>query len=104
MFGVQWDLVLKHIEVKEVAKGTALATIQSALRSDSSSWGNNSGLILTGSNETYKKINIYDLAGNVFEWTLEFTGVVNSRRTIFSLCYKRKQHLTDILVVVVGTK
>ena len=40
MFGVQWDLVLKHIEVKEVAKGTALATIQSALRSDSSSWGN----------------------------------------------------------------
>ena len=33
MFGVQWDLVLKHIEVKEVAKGTALATIQNALRS-----------------------------------------------------------------------
>ena len=76
MFGVQWDLVLKHIEVKEVAKGTALATIQSALRSDSSSWGNyaSSGVILTGSNETYKKMNIYDLAGNVWEWTLEYTS------------------------------
>ena len=80
MFGVQWDLVLKHIEVKEVAKGTALATIQSALRSDSSSWGNyaSSGVILTGSNETYKKMNIYDLAGNVWEWTLEYTSLTGS--------------------------
>ena len=40
MFGVQWDLVLKHIEVKEVAKGTGLETIQSALNSDSTGWGN----------------------------------------------------------------
>ena len=40
MFGVQWDLVLKHIEVREAVKGTALETIQSALVSDSSSWGN----------------------------------------------------------------
>ena len=40
LFGVQWDLVLKHIEVKEVAKGTALATTQNALRSNSTSWGN----------------------------------------------------------------
>ena len=77
MFGIQWDLVLKHIEVKEVAKGTALATIQSALRSNSSRWGNyaSSGVILTGSNETYKKMNIYDLAGNVWEWTLEYTSI-----------------------------
>ena len=78
MFGVQWDLVLKHIEVKEVAKGTALATIQSALRSDSSSWGNyDSSGVITGSNETYKKMNIYDLAGNVWEWTLEYTSYTN---------------------------
>ena len=76
MFGVQWDLVLKHIETKEVEKGTALATIQSALRSNSSSWGNynSSNVKQSGSSETYKKMNIYDLAGNVNEWTLEYTA------------------------------
>ena len=121
MFGVQWDLVLKHIEVKEVKKGTALATIQSALTSDSTDWGNyrdssfeiNRGkyaqngafssvwnnyntalencvtyangkstkvsasssdgaiLLTTGASDACKKMNIYDLAGNVWEWTLE---------------------------------
>ena len=77
MFGVQWDLVLKHIETKEVEKGTALATIQSALRSNSSSWGNynSSNVKQSGSSETYKKMNIYDLAGNVNEWTLEYTAL-----------------------------
>ena len=91
MFGVQWDLVLKHIEVKEVAKGTTLATIQSALRSDSSSWGNyynGSSVILTGSNEAYKKMNIYDLAGNVWEWTLEYTASTNSPCACRGGCYR----------------
>lgn len=123
MFGVQWDLVLKHIEVKEVAKGTELATIQSALRSDSKDWGNyynasftinrgkyadyksyrlsttwtpynqttsnnfvnsnsvkqvqsngNGILLTTGASDDCQKMNIYDLAGNVWEWTLEYTS------------------------------
>ena len=120
MFGVQWDLVLKHIETKEVEKGTALVTIQSALRSDSKDWGNycdasftinrgkyadyknyslsttwtpynqttsnnfvnsssvkqssdNGILLTTGASDACKKMNIYDLAGNVSEWTLEYT-------------------------------
>ena len=123
MFGVQWDLVLKHIEVKEEANGTALATIQSALNSDSKDWGNyrdasftinrgkyadfkdyelstiwtpynetttnnfvnsssvkqvqsdgNGILLTTGASDACKKMNIYDLAGNVWEWTLEYTS------------------------------
>ena len=123
MFGVQWDLVLKHIEVKAVEQGTTLATIQSALRSDSKDWGNyynasfvinrgkfakygalttwynyntalancvtlengiskkvsassssNSILLTTGASDVCKKMNIYDLAGNVYEWTLEYTA------------------------------
>ena len=126
MFGVQWDLVLKHIEVKEVAKGTELATIQKALRSNSKDWGNyynasftinrgkyadytssklsttwtpynqttsnnfvnsnsvkqvqssgNGILLTTGASDACKKMNIYDLAGNVSEWTLEYTAYAN---------------------------
>ena len=129
MFGVQWDLVLKHIEVKAVERGTALATIQSALRSDSKNWGNyrdasftinrgkyakygygalttwynyntalancvtlengiskkvsassniNSILLTTGASDVCKKMNIYDLAGNVYEWTLEYTAYTDN--------------------------
>ena len=127
MFGVQWDLVMKHIEVKEVANGTAIDTIQSALRSDSTGWGNycdatitinrgkyadgksytlsttwtpynqttsnnfvnsnsvkqvqssgNGILLTTGASDACKKMNIYDLAGNVFEWTLEYTPITDS--------------------------
>ena len=125
MFGVQWDLVLKHIEVKEGTDATKLATIQSALRTDSKDWGNyrnasfeinrgkyakygalttwynynnesglancvtyangkstklsassssNSILLTTGASDVCKKMNIYDLAGNVYEWTLEYTA------------------------------
>ena len=111
MFGVQWDLVLKYIEAKAVANGTAQTTIQSELSSDSKSWGNyntanfdvtdssasyssdygasytqvgettypkekdSSVLLTTGANETRNsKMNICDLAGNVWEWTLEYTS------------------------------
>ena len=125
MFGVQWDLVLKHIEVKEGTDATKLAEIQKALRSDSKDWGNyynatftinrgkyakdgalsgewnnyntalancvtlengiskkvsassssNSILLTTGASDKCKKMNIYDLAGNVYEWTLEYTAL-----------------------------
>ena len=129
MFGVQWDLIVKHIETKEVAKGIALETIQSALRSVSTSWGNymnasftinrgrytkygvlgtwynynnengledcvtytngtstkvaassnsNSILLTTGASNICQKMNIYDLAGNVWEWTLEHTAYAST--------------------------
>ena len=127
MFGVQWDLVLKHIEVKEGTDATKLAEIQKALRSDSTSWGNyrnasfkinrgkyakdgalsgkwnnyntalancvtyangtstkvsassssDSILLTTGASDACKKMNIYDLAGNVWEWTLEYTALTD---------------------------
>ena len=113
MFGVQWDLVLKHLSNKGVS--------DSLLKEDSSTWGNyynqafeinrgkysqvspwntfidyttptankvtyengistkigttnaNRILLTTGASDTNSKYNIYDLAGNVREWTLERT-------------------------------
>ena len=92
MFGIQWDLVCKYLEVKGKL---AIADINS----NSTSWGNYSNvertissdkakqgsswtsitgtkpassvLLTTGASEETNKMNIYDLAGNEREWTLE---------------------------------
>ena len=104
MFGIQWDLVCKFLEVKG---GLAIADINS----DSTSWGNyenakidniasgkyviyknsvlgawtkiseiftksnispdNDVLLSTGISDYTRKMNIYDFAGNEFEWILE---------------------------------
>ena len=126
MFGVQWDLVLKYIEVKtvdaveEANKNTVKAQIIKALKNDSTNIGNyynseitlsrgkfaqygalkdwheynsedkinlvtkskkvkqttplNGILLTTGATEDAKLQNIYDIAGNVWEWTLENTS------------------------------
>ena len=104
MFGIQWDLVLKHIETK---KGKT----QEELKNDSTTWGNYNDvtfeitkgkystdygdtftevngtytklankfvLLTTGATERNSVLNIYDLAGNEAEWTLEkSTNTVN---------------------------
>ena len=110
MFGIQWDLVCKFLEVKG-NWDTSTNTAQYYIKSNSTDWGNyknstitlnqgkyftsasnswaainvdeknyvnnsskiqNSSILLTtGSSENTKKMNIYDLAGNVVERTLE---------------------------------
>ena len=96
MFGIQWDLVCKYLEVKGKL---AIADI----KSNSTSWGNYSNvrrtissdkakqstdygntwtaitgtkpassvLLTTGASDETNKMNIYDFAGNETEWTLE---------------------------------
>ena len=96
MFGIQWDLVLKHIENEN-------GKTQAELKNDSTTWGNynnaafeitkgkystdygktftpvegkytkpaSSVLLTTGATERNSVLNIYDLAGNEWEWTLE---------------------------------
>jgi len=56
-YDVQWDAVLDF--VKSVKSVTS-----------SSSWGNSGNVQKSGSSESYKAKNIYDLAGNVIEWTM----------------------------------
>ena len=102
MFGVQWDLVLKYLETK----GTAQADLKTDSTSignyydnlwditnenskyapNGSGWtsgaygkkdSNKSVLLSTGASETFSKQGIYDLAGNVWEWTLEYTSDSN---------------------------
>ena len=97
MFGIQWNLVLKHIETKQ-------GKTPEELKNDSTTWGNYGNatfeitkgkysedygytftevkgtyarpsnhyvLLTTGATERNSMLNIYDLAGNESEWTLE---------------------------------
>ena len=95
MFGIQWDLVMKYLEVKG-KKSVA------DLKTNSTSWGNyydgrfnlttgsysedygaswtvapkektsdGNILVTTGSILENSCMNVYDIAGNVWEWTLE---------------------------------
>ena len=105
MYGIQWDLVCKFLEVKG-NWDTTTNTAQYYIKSRSTSWGNyanstftinsanakkyndsnksydditgeksksSSILLTTGASEQNKKMNIYDFAGNEWEWTLEKT-------------------------------
>ena len=108
MFGIQWDLVLKYLEVKG-NWDTTTNTASYYLKTNSGTWGNysnvsfditntnakysedygatfntitgtytkpsfSSRLLTTGATERNSKLNIYDLAGNLWEWTLEYTS------------------------------
>ena len=48
--------------------------VQSGVKQSASDY-ENSILLTTGASDETKKMNIYDLAGNVWEWTLEYTSI-----------------------------
>ncbi len=86
IWGCQWDQVCKFISNYKDENGTKTRSI-----ADSRTYGNYSNSIepantgnyqqnrikQTGSNETWKTNNIYDLAGNCWEWTQEAYGTNN---------------------------
>ena len=99
MFGVQWDLILKFIEVKGKATQDDLNVDSTAIgnysnniwnitnanakyETDGSSFqacpykksDEESVLLTTGADTSFSLMNIYDIAGNVCEWTLELTS------------------------------
>ena len=68
IWGIQWDETLKWII------DTGDKTYAQVY--DSSSWGNHKTWIkkATGYSESWKANNIYDLAGNVYDWSMEAGG------------------------------
>ena len=65
-YGVQWDAALNFID-PNYESGTAIGYVK-----NSAGMGNYTGsLTVTGSNTAYQQKHIYDMAGNVVEWTME---------------------------------
>ena len=95
MFGVQWDLVLKYLETKgtsqedlktnSISWGNNYNNLWNITNTDSKYYYNSKWimgaygektseseiLLSTGASNDFCKQGIYDLAGNVYEWTLE---------------------------------
>ncbi len=102
MFGIQWDLVLKFIEEKGTKTRAELNMDSSSWGNYSNvsfdikreqglyttspstvaSWNTTSNytkpssgvLLTTGATDRNSALGIYDLAGNVYEWTLEYSN------------------------------
>ena len=69
IYGVQWDAIMNFIDP---AYATGSCAEDSFVRNSSGKgWYSQSSPTTTGSNASYAVKNIYDLAGNVAEWTME---------------------------------
>ena len=69
IYGTQWDAIMSWIDP---AYKTSTCDTSSSFVANSTGKGNYTGEIATcGSSDNYRVKNIYDLAGNVYEWTME---------------------------------
>ena len=100
LFGVQWDLVMKYLETKGTSKADLKYNSTSWGNYYNNAWNitnanlkyapkgsgwttateksNTSSeriLLSTGADDSFSKMGIYDLAGNVDEWTLEHGSI-----------------------------
>lgn len=77
IYGIQWDMVLRYV------------ADENHNVNDSSSWGNyapspNDGILqTTGKNSAWQAKKIYDLAGNIREYTMECASQMNNGSTNF---------------------
>ncbi len=107
LFGIQWDLTCKFIETKinpttaDIIKtdSTSWGNYNNSsitltrgkynkTPNTQSKWlnvtsvKNTEMLLTTGASDDVKKMNIYDFAGNLWEWTLEKSGIEGSPYTM----------------------
>ena len=138
MFGVQWDLVMKYLETKGTSQADLKTNSTSWGNYSNNAWNitnanlkyapNGSGwttateksktaneeiLLSTGADDSFSKMGIYDLAGNVWEWTLEYTsstgvpcaprgGYYNSRGSTIPAGFHGIGFITTDLIDYVG--
>ena len=74
IYGVQWDAIMTWID-SAYKTGTCNST-SFVVNSTNKGYYNQSSETTIGSNSNYSIKNIYDLAGNVYEWTMESCDTV----------------------------
>ena len=113
LFGLQWDLMLKYLETKGVTQDELMADSTewgnyNVSRYDItntnakyyiSAWNDitedapynktaaGDTILTTGASETFKKQNIYDIAGNVWEYSLEYGKNSSDPAVVRGGCY-----------------
>ena len=75
IYGVQWDAIMQWIDSGYKNEDGTLTSF--VADSEGKGYYNQSAPTTTGSSEAYKIKNIYDLAGNVYEWTMESYGTIS---------------------------
>ena len=132
MFGVQWDLILAFMHNKGNIDDNVLISDSSSIGNYKNNlWNiadtktkysadmgknffacpytkttNSSVLLTTGANINFLVQNIYDISGNVWEWTLEYSadtsypytsrgGDFNDDGTLYSTAYRNILHSTN---------
>ena len=71
IWGCQWDATLRWFQTSKDEEVKKFPTNSTGKGNYVRTQGSTNKAIPTGSNTNYKVNNIYDLAGNVYEWTLE---------------------------------
>lgn len=83
IYGVQWDYIMQWIDSNYRA---GMCNVENSYVANSTGKGNYkinniaNTIATTGSNDLYKVKNIYDMAGNVSEWTMESCNSLNRIR------------------------
>lgn len=71
IWGCQWDRTLRWIVE---TNSTDKSNLDYTIVTNSTDWGNSGSKKETGSSIEYQKNHIYDLSGNVREWTIEWNN------------------------------
>ena len=88
IYGVQWDAIMQFIDSGYKNQDGTLYEKNSFV-ANSTGKGNYTGSLLpTGSNSDYAVKNIYDLAGNVDEWTMESLNL--EAENLYSRIYRSR--------------
>lgn len=78
IWGCQWDATLRWMQTSSNTEVVNYVTNSTGKGNYARTQGSTNQKIATGSNPDYSVNNIYDMAGNVFDWTLE-AGTTRTR-------------------------
>ena len=73
IYGIQWDMMLRYVadEAHNVNNSRSWGNYKNSTGDAATNSGSSNMNYTTGRNEAWQAKNIYDIAGNVYEWTME---------------------------------